>query len=230
MTDTKGPEFSPVTESKSIGMGDVEDVPSQDRDVAAAYANQFEGENAYTRKEWTRLRWKLDLRLVPLLWFNVTLGAMDKVTTATAALYGFRADTGLTGNRYSWVGSAFYVSQNLLLAPSKLLTANTVRLSDLVSTCGVFAAEVSDRQIDVCCSIAVGHSTHWHWFCQQLPYTDRSSRSTWCTRSTNRTRQLPGARHVVLATGAAHPYWTHVHGTLGLLYGSDRLGHWFPRW
>lgn len=35
---------------------------------------------------------------------------MDKVTTATAALYGFRADTGLTGDRYSWVGSAFYVS------------------------------------------------------------------------------------------------------------------------
>jgi hypothetical protein len=34
---------------------------------------------------------------------------MDKVTTATAALYGFRADTDLTGNRYSWVGSAFYV-------------------------------------------------------------------------------------------------------------------------
>jgi len=36
---------------------------------------------------------------------------MDKVTTATAALYGFRADTGLTGDRYSWVGSAFYVSK-----------------------------------------------------------------------------------------------------------------------
>jgi hypothetical protein len=39
---------------------------------------------------------------------------MDKVTTATAALYGFRADTGLTGDRYSWVGSAFYVSNSNL--------------------------------------------------------------------------------------------------------------------
>lgn len=83
---------------------------SGDVDVAAGYANQLDGDNAYTSREWTRLRWKLDLRLVPLLWFNVTLGAMDKVTTATAALYGFRADTGLTGDRYSWVGSAFYVS------------------------------------------------------------------------------------------------------------------------
>ena len=84
-------------------------VASADADIAASYANQFSGENAYTRKEETRLRWKLDLRLVPLLWFNVTLGAMDKVTTATAALYGFRKDTDLTGDRYAWVGSAFYV-------------------------------------------------------------------------------------------------------------------------
>lgn len=166
MSDSKGPEFSPVTESKSIGMGDVEDVPSQDRDVAAAYANQFEGESAYTRKEWTRLRWKLDLRLVPLLWFNVTLGAMDKVTTATAALYGFRADTGLTGNKYSWVGSAFYVSEILLLPLNTLLTVHSVRLSDLVSPCRVFVAEVSDRQIDVRCSAAMGYSPHRHWLCQ----------------------------------------------------------------
>jgi hypothetical protein len=83
---------------------------SGDVDVAAKYANQFTGENAWTIKEWRRLRWKLDMRLVPLLWFNVTLGAMDKVTTATAALYDFRQDTNLTGDRYSWVGSAFYVS------------------------------------------------------------------------------------------------------------------------
>lgn len=79
-------------------------VASTDADVAASYANQFSGENAYTRKEEVRLRWKLDLRLVPLLWFNVTLGAMDKVTTATAALYGFRQDTDLTGMYCSWLG------------------------------------------------------------------------------------------------------------------------------
>ena len=52
---------------------------------------------------------------------NITLGAMDKVTTATAALYGFRADTGLTGDRYSWVGSAFYVSKSI---QRRICTAN----------------------------------------------------------------------------------------------------------
>ena len=96
--------------SSSVAPGDLDHHVNGDVDIGAQYATQLSGEDAYTRKEWTRLRWKLDLRLVPLLWFNVTLGAMDKVTTATAALYGFRQDTGLTGNRYSWVGSAFYVS------------------------------------------------------------------------------------------------------------------------
>lgn len=52
---------------------------------------------------------------------NITLGAMDKVTTATAALYGFRADTGLTGDRYSWVGSAFNVSKSI---QRRICTAN----------------------------------------------------------------------------------------------------------
>ena len=89
----------------------IDKVASKNADIAASYANQLAGENAYTEKEWRRLRWKLDLRLVPLLWFNITSGAMDKVTPASAALYGFREDTNLYGDRYAWVGSAFYVSK-----------------------------------------------------------------------------------------------------------------------
>ncbi len=50
-------------------------------DIAAAYADALEGENAYSRKEEVRLRWKLDIRLVPILWFNITLSAIDKVST-----------------------------------------------------------------------------------------------------------------------------------------------------
>lgn len=61
-----------VEETHSVKMGEV----SSDVDVAAAYAHHLSGENAYTRKEATRLRWKLDLRLVPLLWcelFSIAL-------------------------------------------------------------------------------------------------------------------------------------------------------------
>lgn len=111
MAESEKPTHAHATrtgdESSSIGPGKME--VSSDVDVAAAYANHFTDGDGYSTKEWSRLRWKLDLRLVPLLWFNITLGAMDKVTTATAALYGFRKDTDLTGDRYSWVGSAFYV-------------------------------------------------------------------------------------------------------------------------
>lgn len=98
--------MSSINDSKDVAHGQV---LGDDVDIAAAYADQLNGENAYTRKEEVRLRWKLDLRLVPILWLNITLGAMDKITTSTGALYGMRAHTGLTGDRYSWVGSAFYV-------------------------------------------------------------------------------------------------------------------------
>lgn len=107
-----------MEDSYSINHGKVmADTASSDGDVAARYANAFANGDTYSRREAVRLRWKLDMRLVPLLWFNVTLGAMDKVTTATAALYGFREDTDLTGDRYSWVGSAFYVSSVLGRGP-----------------------------------------------------------------------------------------------------------------
>ncbi|KAI0129705.1 MFS general substrate transporter [Xylariales sp. AK1849] len=123
MSDTKAtkPEITPgeMEDSASVSLGKV--ATSGNVDIAAAYANQLEGENAYSRMEWIRLRWKLDIRLVPLLWFNVTLGAMDKVTTATAALYGFKTDTDLTGDRYSWVGSAFYFGYLIWCLPSSSL-------------------------------------------------------------------------------------------------------------
>lgn len=103
-------------DNSSIDMGKVAIVT--DGDVAAQYANVFTDGETYSRQEERRLRWKLDLLLVPLLWFNITLGAMDKVTTATAALYTFRQDTGLTGDRYSWVGSAFYFGYLFWCLPS----------------------------------------------------------------------------------------------------------------
>lgn len=57
-------------------------------DVAAAFLNRFQGDDAeYTATEEKALRWRLDKRLIPILWFNITLGAVDKSTISTAALY-----------------------------------------------------------------------------------------------------------------------------------------------
>lgn len=84
----------------------------KDLDVGAELANYLADEG-YTAEEERSLRWKMDLRIIPILWLNICMGAMDKVSTSTAALYGMIPDTGLTGNRYSWVGSSFYVRVTL---------------------------------------------------------------------------------------------------------------------
>ncbi|KAI0144514.1 MFS general substrate transporter [Xylariaceae sp. FL1272] len=108
------------SDDASVGMGHVKSnqAPSGRADVAAQYANYFVDGDTYSKQDEWRLRWKIDVRLVPLLWFNVTLGAMDKVTTATAQLYGLSTATHLKGNEYSWVGSAFYFGYLLWSLPS----------------------------------------------------------------------------------------------------------------
>lgn len=95
-----------VNESK-VGMIDVK----RGGDLAAdLLAERFTNEPPYDREEELKLRFKLDMRLIPFLFLNITLPAMDKVTPATGALYGLREDLGLKGDEYAWVGSAFYVS------------------------------------------------------------------------------------------------------------------------
>ncbi|KAJ5017778.1 putative transporter [Colletotrichum sp. SAR 10_99] len=70
------------------------------RDIAAHLADQFANEPDYDRQEEVKLRWKLDFRLIPFLWLNITLPAMDKITPSTGALYGMREDLGLKGDHF----------------------------------------------------------------------------------------------------------------------------------
>ncbi|KAI8316777.1 putative transporter [Colletotrichum sp. SAR11_59] len=56
------------------------------KDIAAHLADQFANEPEYDRQEEVKLRWKLDFRLIPFLWLNITLPAMDKITPSTGAL------------------------------------------------------------------------------------------------------------------------------------------------
>jgi hypothetical protein len=115
MTSTN-PDIKPVdsTEPKvqavDVEVGDTKDdiKVSKAYDIGARYAGYFDDHEAYTKKEEKRLRWKFDYRIMPFLWFNIILGATDKVSTSAGALYGMIEDTNLTGDRYSWVGSAFY--------------------------------------------------------------------------------------------------------------------------
>ncbi|KAF4431484.1 Allantoate permease [Fusarium acutatum] len=96
-------------EIKQVGMG---------RDVAAELTAQFANEPGYDRDEERKLRWKIDMRLIPILFMNITLPAIDKVTPSTGALYGLREDLHLKGDQYAWVGSAFYFGYLLWCLPS----------------------------------------------------------------------------------------------------------------
>ncbi|KAK7226746.1 hypothetical protein V2G26_014749 [Clonostachys chloroleuca] len=87
-------------------------------DVAAEIAKNFANEPPYDNEEEKRLRWKIDLRLIPLLFLNITLPALDKVTPSTGALYGLREDLKLKGSEYAWVGSSFYFGYLFWCFPS----------------------------------------------------------------------------------------------------------------
>ncbi|KAH7242860.1 putative allantoate permease [Fusarium solani] len=104
----------------TVGSGDVRDVKQvpRGRDIAAELTEQFADEPGFDREEETRLRWKIGMRLTLILFLNITLPAMDKVTPSTGALYGMRQDLHLKGNQYSWIGSSFYFGYLIWCFPS----------------------------------------------------------------------------------------------------------------
>lgn len=124
--------------SESLGK-DIETTQSAPgkEDVAAIFANYFDGHDGYSEEEAKRLRWKLDMRLIPILWFNILLPAMDKVSHAKAAVYGLQEDLHLVGDQYSWIGSIFYFGYMLWCFPSatilqKLPLAKTIGFAMLL--------------------------------------------------------------------------------------------------
>lgn len=80
------PDIQRVSSQATVGEGKIDgDIDSKNLDVAAAYLSSA-GDIPYTPAEERALRWRLDKRLVPLLFLNVTLGAVDKSTISTGAL------------------------------------------------------------------------------------------------------------------------------------------------
>ena len=68
-----------------------------------------------------KLRWKLDLRLLPLLCITYALQSIDKNTLSYASIFGLQADTGLHGTQYSWTGAIFYLGYLIWEFPTNVL-------------------------------------------------------------------------------------------------------------
>ncbi|WRT63340.1 uncharacterized protein IL334_000245 [Kwoniella shivajii] len=64
---------------------------------------------------------KIDWIMVPLLGVAMMMGSVDKVSLATAAVMGFREDTHLVGQEYSWTSSIIYFGAIAAIIPSLML-------------------------------------------------------------------------------------------------------------
>lgn len=56
-----------------------------------------------------RILWKIDLYLLPLICLLYSVQFMDKLSNSYASIMGLRTDLKMTGQMYSWTGSAFYL-------------------------------------------------------------------------------------------------------------------------
>lgn len=67
------------------------------------------------------LRWKIDLRLMPLLCITYALQSIDKTTLGYAAVFDLRTELSLVGTQYSWISAIFYLGYLVWEYPTNVL-------------------------------------------------------------------------------------------------------------
>lgn len=68
-----------------------------------------------------KIRFKVDLRIVPILCVTYTLQFLDKLSLNYASAYTLKDDLGLTGQRYSWVAAIFNFGYLFWAMPSNYI-------------------------------------------------------------------------------------------------------------
>lgn len=68
-----------------------------------------------------RIRFKVDLRIVPILCVTYTLQFLDKLSLNYASAYSLKEDLGLHGQRYSWVAAIFNFGYLFWAMPSNYI-------------------------------------------------------------------------------------------------------------
>lgn len=69
----------------------------------------------------SRLKWKLDQRLLPLLCLTYALQSIDKTTLSYAAVFGLEDDLHLKGPEFSWLGAIFYLGYLVWEFPTNIM-------------------------------------------------------------------------------------------------------------
>ncbi|KAI8941621.1 hypothetical protein NX059_002834 [Plenodomus lindquistii] len=75
----------------------------------------------FSEAYYKKLRWKIDLWLLPLMWFCYGTQQADKTSLSTMTVFGIREDTGLHGQQLNWLTTIFYLSYMVCEFPGNYL-------------------------------------------------------------------------------------------------------------
>ncbi|CAI0643177.1 unnamed protein product [Colletotrichum noveboracense] len=113
MSDTtKSAENAQQVERPEVATGPkpIAAVDTLHHDEAMKILDRYTGERGWAETEESKLRHKVDWKLMPVLCLTYGLQYYDKAMLSQAALFGLRTDLDLTvSDRYSWSASIFYL-------------------------------------------------------------------------------------------------------------------------
>ncbi|KDR69752.1 hypothetical protein GALMADRAFT_76946 [Galerina marginata CBS 339.88] len=100
-----------------------------------------------TAEEDSRLLWKIDRHLMPIMFCIYILQMLDKQTLSLTSVFGLSKDTGLSGHEYSMLGSIVNIAQ-LAMQPLSAYLLVRLRISAYVpAILGVFEASIQSAFI-----------------------------------------------------------------------------------
>ncbi|KAF7555560.1 hypothetical protein G7Z17_g2045 [Cylindrodendrum hubeiense] len=117
MSQEKSTGNHPPTDANSLKGAIIDDIST----LEALNLHREALDNELTEDEARALRWKIDLRLMPILCITYALQAIDKNTLSYAAVFGVREEINLQGTEYSWISAIFYLGYMVSEFPSNLL-------------------------------------------------------------------------------------------------------------
>jgi ACS family allantoate permease-like MFS transporter len=98
---------------------DIKTITPLDIDVGDGIVTDITEE--YSEAYYRKLRWKIDLWLLPLMWVCYGTQQADKTGISTMAVFGLREDTGLVGQQFNWLSTIFYLSYMVCEFPGNYL-------------------------------------------------------------------------------------------------------------
>lgn len=88
------------SEDEKVDFENIEDVGTQGEPRASRFTKE---------KEEDVIK-KLDWHVMPLIFVLYSLSVLDRSNLGNAKIAGMTKDINLTGNRYAWLGTIFYIS------------------------------------------------------------------------------------------------------------------------